>query len=295
MLPLSANVAGTASPMTICLSSRRFQPHRNPGESVTLVSCETPLSLNVHHRFEQQVEERPGRPDHAAGEDRRGEAGVLAVVELRIVKPRESGVPVQVETAFPLAEGKIDLNSRVVGVVVLDPGRENQADARRKGGASGAFLRNLVAVVEKHAAEMKRRAGAAVEGNRVRQLMPQGRHRPLLGEVAGPVAALVAREHEDVLKDAPVLVERFFHQERVVEDAERRVLLRADWTACQHRCDRDQDADQPRVHHCLSTSTSSFEAARAPMVIGGRFLLRNRTASAAGSRVSTSIDSPGFS
>ena len=45
---------------------------------------------------------------------------------------------------------------------------------------------------------------------------------------------------------------------------------------------------------CPSTSTRSFEAARAPIVMGGRLALRTWTASAAASRVSTSMVWPGL-
>src|SRR6516225_6530499 len=125
--------------------------------------------------------------------------------------------------------------------------------------------------------------------------MPRARHRPLLREIAGP--RTVPGEHpcEDVLDDARFLIERFFDEERVIDDLPlasriRRRRLRFDLRAARQEKQREDDSEAVQLS---TTSTSSFDAARAPIVIGRSFW-RRTTASAASSRDVTSIRSPGF-
>src|SRR5215831_14336431 len=144
-----------------------------------------------------------------------------------------------------------------------------------------------------------RRHSAAHERNRVRELMDDGGSRPLLGEARDPVAASIARPAENVLKDAAILIERLLDEKRVVDDLEllrlceaRRFFLREAGSRG-HR-QEDERGENAYRYHQPSTSTSSFEAARVPMVIDSRFGPFNRTESAAVSRSSTSIACPGF-
>jgi len=125
--------------------------------------------------------------------------------------------------------------------------------------------------------------------------MPRARHRPLLGEVARPRTVPGEHPREDVLDDARFLVEGFLDEKRVVDDLPlasrvRRRRLRLDARAARQQEDRE---DEPETRQLSMTSTSSFDAARAPIVIGRSFR-RSTTASAASSRDVTSIRSPGF-
>ena len=128
------------------------------------------------------------------------------------------------------------------------------------------------------------------------------RHRPLLREAGRPLAVLPG-DAEDVLEDARFLVERLLDQERVVRDLEWLVTRDAvgRGPAALRRAGRWRRgwANAGSASSSISgvtraACTSTFDAARAPIVIARSLPPRSRTLSAAASRSSTSTTCPGL-
>ena len=102
------------------------------------------------------------------------------------------------------------------------------------------------------------------------------------------------QDADDVLEHARFLIEGLFDEERVVGD---RKGLGARRSCAAGEGERARQADVISASTKTATdrtSTSSFEAARAPMVSGSASLQRTRTLSAASSRDSTRSSCPGF-
>ena len=78
--------------------------------------------------------------------------------------------------------------------------------------AAGAFLEQLVAIVQQYVARSRLVVGVR-EGHGVRQLVGHRRRRPLLREGQAPPAALLEQGPGDVLEDARLLVEGLLHEE----------------------------------------------------------------------------------
>ncbi len=108
------------------------------------------------------------------------------------------------------------------------------------------------------------------------------KERPFLRECGLPSVVVARARPEDVLEDSRLLIERFLDEKRVVENLERLCLGRRGGCQASTRS------------AAAATCTSTFEAARVPIVIRCSSLPLTRTLSDAASRSSTSIDSPGF-
>src|SRR3954452_15327048 len=99
-----------------------------------------------------------------------------------------------------------------------------------------------------------------IEHERVRQLMPQARRRPLLRERCGPLSVRTERA-ENILENPRLLVVRLLDQKRVVDDLERarrrcgrRGLLCARHGGPGHREPDDDHLDA--AHACLPASAA---------------------------------------
>src|SRR5262245_12116990 len=119
---------------------------------------------------------------------RRGEICFFAAVR-HAVQPGKSRVSMQVEVAGLFAEREIDLQPGAIGVVFGTPGRQNDAQTWRERWAPGRFFEGLIAIVDQYAANVRGRC----KWNRVRELMRDGRRRPLLCEAAFPFTVAVTR------------------------------------------------------------------------------------------------------